>query len=605
MTRYHRILLLFLLILMPSLAFAQGSGVRHTVTIAGLDDHAALKTLVEAVSGLVRLKDDLPPSVAGLRARAEQDRDIVLAALRSEAYFAASVVMVIGEANADGAVPVTVQIAPGPRYVIERIVPTAAEQSPADPTAILSGATLGLAPGAPARGPDIQALVDRLPGLLAGAGYPLAVSQPPKMEVDHRTRAVRIQMPIDTGPRATLGAVRVSGLQTLSPALISNRVPWQPGDVYKPARLDRFRQQLGKLDVFETTRTVTADKIADDGSLPIELTVTEKPPRFIGGGVRYSLSEGLDTQAYWGHRNLFGGAESLRLDASVGRIGARQGQGQDASLGLSFAKPDVFAPMQTLKTSITAEQEQPEAYKQRSLATTAGFERELSPIITVGYGTALEYSDTNDTSDSDRQSLTWGFPLTITHNTNNDPLDPTSGAKLTGEVTPYLATIDKTGGFVHSQVTAAWHYGFGEPHRPHVLAARAGYGMLFGANASDVPPDKRFYAGGAGTVRGYGAQEVGPLSSDGTPRGGRNLMTAGAEFRWRIGESWGVVPFVDAGAVTRSVAPDFAEDVQVGAGLGILYYTPIGPVRADFAVPVNPRPSDDNFQFYISLGQPF
>ncbi len=618
MLRFRLLSLFALSVALPALAVAQQptvqppipeqaapDGVRHTVSFTGLDDHAALKTLLQDVSALERLKGDPPPSLAGLRARAEQDRDGLLAALRSEAYFAATITVAIGAAGTDGTVPVTLQVAPGPRYMIEQVVLEPMAESPADPATALANSPLGLAPGAPARGPDIQTSIDRLPARLANLGYPTARTGVADMIVDHGSRGVRLRVPVNTGPKASLGAVQISGLQTLDASLVSNRIPWQPGDVYDPAKLDRFRQQLGKLDVFQTTRATPAKQLAADNSMQVDLAVTEKPPRFIGGGVSYGLSEGLDTNFYWGHRNLFGGAERLRLDADVGRVGAVDGQGQDASLSLSFAKPDVLAPLQTFKTSITAEQEQPEAYQQRALSVAAGFEREISPILTIGYGTTLEFANTDDPSDSDRQTLSWGFPLNLSRSTTDSPLEPTQGSKFTAEVTPYIATLDKTIGYVRTQLGTSWYWKIGEGARPQILATRAAYGMLFGANASDVVADKRFYAGGAGSVRGYGTQLIGPLDSDGTPRGGRNLITAAAEMRLHLSEDWGVVPFVDVGSVTRSVAPDMAEDVQVGAGLGLVYYTPIGPVRADLAVPVNPRATDDQFQFYISLGQPF
>ena len=114
------------------------------------------------------------------------------------------------------------------------------------------------------------------------------------------------------------------------------------------------------------------------------------------------------------------------------------------------------------------------------------------------------------------------------------------------------------------------------------------------------------YAGGAGSVRGYEFQTVGPLDDSNDPLGGRSLLTFGGELRWRITETIGLVPFVDAGNVYDSIYPDLSEDFFWGAGLGLRYYTDFGPLRADFAVPLDRRDNvDDAFQFYISLGQAF
>ena len=88
------------------------------------------------------------------------------------------------------------------------------------------------------------------------------------------------------------------------------------------------------------------------------------------------------------------------------------------------------------------------------------------------------------------------------------------------------------------------------------------------------------------------------------PTGGTAITTGGVEFRQRLYTSWGVAAFVDVGQVSASLKP-LPDDVRVGAGAGMRYYTPIGPIRFDIAVPVNRRPGEDSFEIYIGLGQAF
>jgi translocation and assembly module TamA len=120
-----------------------------------------------------------------------------------------------------------------------------------------------------------------------------------------------------------------------------------------------------------------------------------------------------------------------------------------------------------------------------------------------------------------------------------------------------------------------------------------------------VPADLRFYAGGGGSVRGFGFQLAGELDDDDNPLGGRSLVELSGEVRVRLTETIGAVAFVDAGSAFGSSVPDFNETLRIGAGPGLRYFSPLGPVRLDIGFPINARDTDDSFQLYISLGQAF
>ena len=137
-----------------------------------------------------------------------------------------------------------------------------------------------------------------------------------------------------------------------------------------------------------------------------------------------------------------------------------------------------------------------------------------------------------------------------------------------------------------------------------ILAMRGALGSLVNAQADHVPRSQRFYAGGGGSVRGYDFQSIGPRDARNKPAGGASLIEASVEFRQRIGQSFGAVAFVDAGAVgTQAFAPTDA--MRVGAGLGLRYYTPIGPIRADVALPLIRQQGSGAFGFYVGLGHAY
>ncbi|MCA8889071.1 MAG: BamA/TamA family outer membrane protein, partial [Parvularculaceae bacterium] len=105
--------------------------------------------------------------------------------------------------------------------------------------------------------------------------------------------------------------------------------------------------------------------------------------------------------------------------------------------------------------------------------------------------------------------------------------------------------------------------------------------------------------------RGYGYQAVGPLDAEGVPLGGRSVVEGALETRARISQRIQLAAFTDAGVISPDAFPSFDRTVYVGAGGGVRYLSPIGPIRADIAFPLEKRATDSDFQIYISLGQPF
>src|SRR3546814_3726515 len=123
-----------------------------------------------------------------------------------------------------------------------------------------------------------------------------------------------------------------------------------------------------------------------------------------------------------------------------------------------------------------------------------------------------------------------------------------------------------------------------------VIAGRTLLGSSIGSGRADIAPSRRLDAGGGGSARGFGYQELGPRDMDNDPLGGRSVNEFALEARYRFG-NFGIVPFVDAGEVYRSSYPQFS-DIRFGVGIGGRYYTIFGPVRVDVAVPINRRPGE-------------
>jgi translocation and assembly module TamA len=221
-----------------------------------------------------------------------------------------------------------------------------------------------------------------------------------------------------------------------------------------------------------------------------------------------------------------------------------------------------------------------------------------------GLGALTEASQIEDDGDDSTVYLL-GAPFFAAYDGSNDLLDPTRGARLRLEATPFVGTQDNADTEFLTLNAVGSIYQPLDDSRGYVLAARGRVASILASDLDSVPATRRLYSGGGGSVRGYAEDFVGPLDDDNDPIGGRSAIEAGIELRARLYGDIGGVIFAEAGSVSTQGFPDFADGVQAAAGLGLRYYSPAGPIRIDFAVPVNPRSADDAFQVYFSIGQAF
>jgi translocation and assembly module TamA len=220
------------------------------------------------------------------------------------------------------------------------------------------------------------------------------------------------------------------------------------------------------------------------------------------------------------------------------------------------------------------------------------------------------------------------LPFGVTYNSTglSSPIeDPTHGIRASFSEAPTISLGSSNAKFFITQANFSFYLDLHDLHLSpdearSIVAFRAVAGIALGASQFSLPPDQRFYAGGSGTIRGYRYQSVGPAFprviqdpktgafslelNAGNPIGGTAMNAGSIEYRQRIGKSLGFAVFVDGGQASGDVNPLNAK-LRFGAGAGARYYTPIGPIRVDFALPVNKQPHDDSFEIYIGLGQAF
>src|SRR3546814_21022 len=196
--------------------------------------------------------------------------------------------------------------------------------------------------------------------------------------------------------------------------------------------------------------------------------------------------------------------------------------------------------------------------------------------------------------------LIGALPGELGYDTSDDLLDPRNGLRARLRLSPEASVQTCALPIFRGTFDLSGYYGVSNDL---VIAARTRLGSIIGSGRTDIAPSRRLYAGGGGSVRGFGYQELGPRDMDNDPLGGRSVNEFALEARYRFG-NFGIVPFVDAGQVYRSSYPQFS-DIRFGVGIGGRYYTNFGPVRVDGAVPINRRPGESRYTLYIGIGQAF
>jgi translocation and assembly module TamA len=604
--------LLPVLFVLPSTPISRAADPQPYATTLAPTGNAALDQALHDSSSLIALQTTGPVGPFGLVARAQQDIGRLQAVLGSFGYYKGTVTLridghpaddpalpdLLAAAPAKPPVPVALAFAIGPLFhlgsvTIQGTVPQAARDA------------LKLAPGAPAVASDVLAARDRVLTALRDAGYALAKAPEPVATLHADQDALDVAFPVASGPRVEIGRVSIEGLHEVNPAFAARQVSLHPGEQFSPAAVEAGRQDLSALGVFGSVRAIAGTTLDAQGRLPIVFQVSERPRHTVSATVGYSTDLGAEVSASWLDRNLFGNAEQLKLTAGASLGGDAETQ-PGYAVALQFIKPDFPSHDTALQVDLGAVDQYLQAYDRKAVTGDVLLNRKLTPHWTISGGLSAEQAQITQEGMTDDYTLI-GIPLTAKYDDTDNLFEPTRGVRVAALVTPTQSLAGKPGTFVLSQISASTYLDvselWGQQGRT-VVALRGLVGKAFGVGQFGLPPDQRFYAGGSSTVRGYKYQTVGPLFADGNPEGGTAISAGTVELRQRLVGNFGVAAFVDAGQVTANGDP-FSGNLKVGAGIGARYYTAIGPIRLDVAVPLNRQPGGDSFELYIGIGEAF
>ncbi len=558
--------------------------------------------------------DEGPTNRFDARRRARAAVEAAEALLRSEGYYQATLEDIV---EGDDRPVAVVTVIPGPRFLLG---PPAVEWIAPDPDhgiAAAAAAEVGIKAGEPGRAVDVIAGEGRIVAGLTRRGYADASTQPRRVVVDHATFTVQPTYRIVSGLLVRLDGVRLETEGATRQNWVAGLAPWSEGDRFDPEKVAELERRLLETGVYDGVGVslAPADQTNADGNRPVIVSLTDRPRRLLEAGITLSTAQATVTtgsttsvtggsaiEGLWTWYNRWGRADTIRWQARAATI--------DSRLGVDVTLPHWRRPAQTLKLATGLVNEDTDAYSRAAATVSADVQRRIGKTSYLNAGLGLDVGHYRDTR-FDPVTLA---PLTLNRDLviltgrgggyldrSDDPLNPKKGYRLTLNVQPTAVAGEDTVLFVRAETQGTAYYPIQDRT---VVAGRVRIGAIVGGEELTVPADRLFYSGGGGSVRGYEYQGVNPRLPDNTPRGGLSLFETSLEVRRDIGKSFGAVAFVDAGAVGFQETPNLS-NMRYAAGVGARYNLPFGPVRADIAVPLNPRDGDPAFQIYISIGQAF
>jgi translocation and assembly module TamA len=562
-----------------------------------ISDQIASTSLLSQLSG----KESSPTQDIVAAARADYER--IVSTLYGLGYFS-SVVRISLDGREAASIstispPKTIRSAkitidPGPIFTFGK--------TSIAPLAPMTELPPNFAPGASAQIRTIQNASNAAIEGWRNTGHAKAKLKDQQITARHRESQINAELNIDPGPKLTFGELVVLGNKAVRTERIIDIAGLPTGKVYSPVELNRAANRLRRTGTFRVAALSEAKVFNPNLSLDVDAQITENLPRRLGFGAEISSLEGLGLSAFWLHRNLFGGAERLRVEGNISGIGGNSG-GTDYSVRLRFDRPATFNEDTDFYALAEVERLDEVSFQSDQVSLEMGIKRYASEKREYTFGLGLRSAKVSDTFGNRSYTLLTA-PMSTTFDYRDNKLSAKDGYFINAALTPFLAVSGSQNG-ARSYVDARAFKSFGKTER-FTFALRGQLGALTGPDLSNAPADFVFYSGGSGTVRGQDYQSLAIDLGNGQEVGGRSFLGISGELRIETSDKLSLVGFYDAGYIGREEFPDGNTGTwHSGAGIGVRYDTGIGPIRLDIAVPVSGPGKQSGFEVYIGIGQAF
>ena len=438
------------------------------------------------------------------------------------------------------------------------------------------------------------------------AGYPdvrLSSSQSFAPLEGTGVQGVTVTLAVQPGPRILRGPIRIEGLEQTNEAFLRAYLDLGSGKWLNPIELDAAQYDLGRLGVFRRIRFTTEDTLIDnEPAREVTYTLEERErielSALIGYGSFEQVRLGLEARAL----NLFGRAHSgqIRLKASVRSLAGialynvprpipwlELGQVRLQGLQrkeISFTRQEALLALGVGR-----------GFRDGTIRTSAEYRYEL--LRSKDLASEELIGDTRATVGSVLMGFSW--------DTRDRVVSPRTGASLNTQLELASPAMGSDSYFQRFVLRASFHQPMDQGRLRWHFGGEAGVLSRWGAEASELPVNKRFFPGGENSIRGFKEGEASPRDADGQAIGAELYALGHAEFEMWLLESVGVVLFTDGLWASSSLQDTAAGEALFSAGLGVRYNTPLGPLRLEYGHNLNPRPDDPDGTVHLSIGFPF
>ena len=529
------------------------------------------------------------------------------------------------------AVAVTVDIDEGQPIIVEHVEYIGFDPVPAPRLAALRTAS-ALPQDAPLDRSLAQAMREAAIDELRDDGFPYAsVRLTERAGQNDRSRVLTLTA--TPGTQARYGQIDVEGNTTVGDDVVKRQLAFRPNWRFRLSQLQDSQRKLYGLETFQFANIEPIIKEGEQPEIvPVKVTVVEGKHRKVHFGAGYGSEEKARASIDWRNVNFLGGTRTLQFEGKYsalskgGRVNFRQPYlfSPRVSLLVSGQSWHRNEPAYTLNTNggrLTVERTfpRPGPFSRRSAASsisltyTNEFQRYqvsqqaldtpsfLKTLISLGL----------DPLNGTARGLASSVDLDYHRSTADNALNARSGYTFDAHLEQAGRALRGDYEFVETILEGRYYAALGQRA---VLAAKVrggSIGVPHGDNLK-VPFFRRYWLGGATSLRGWGRFDVAPLYN-GLPIGGHTMVESSAELRAPIWGNFSAVFFADAGNVWNNAWDFNLNDLRYDVGPGLRYLTPVGPLRFDLGyqlnrIPgllVNGKPEPRRIRFHFSIGQAF